>query len=134
MAFTLQDVRNGQHKIFSLQVILSFLGDYINDEIVIDGEAYRISSLVETGGSGGQISNLVWIQQSLTVSENGQTAFPVLLLTEDLDSLQLSVNRINYFHGAALDFHVESGVLDWHAGFALETTDQMILRYPMILQ
>jgi len=54
MAFSLSKVQDGERKSFSDKLILEMLGDVINDEIKIDGEAYRISSFINLneGGSG----------------------------------------------------------------------------------
>lgn len=128
MAFSLSKVLDGERKTFSGKLILEMLGDVINDEIYIDGEAYRISSFVNLGGEGtGQA--YVFQTIDIPVNQNNQTDFS---LTQDIDDLSqafLVINHVLYRHGPQLDFHITGQVLYWHGGFPLETSDQMYLRF-----
>ena len=46
MEFTLTQLRTGETKNFGIKDLLEFLGDKINDEIIMGSEVYRISSAV----------------------------------------------------------------------------------------
>ena len=81
MAFSLSKVVNGERITFSDKLILEILGDVINDEISIDGKAYRISSFIIT---------LNGCIERLTPSRIALEWFPVLSGTE--------TNPINSHH------------------------------------
>ena len=46
MEFTLTQLRTGETQNFGIKDLLEFLGDKINDEIIMGSEVYRISSAV----------------------------------------------------------------------------------------
>jgi hypothetical protein len=128
MAFSLSKVSDGERKTFSDKLILEILGDVINDEISIDGEAYRISSFVNIGGEGsGQTQ--VWLTSDLLITQNNQTEFSLTQAIDDPATACLVINHILYRHGSQHDFHITNQVLYWHGGFPLEPSDQMYLRF-----
>ena len=130
MAFTLRQVRSGLVQTFSAKEILELIGDRINDEIVIRGDVFRISSCVDfslTGGFGGPID---WVTLELTMTMNGESVFYNPELITDTDSVFLTVNSVLYQYGVNRDFHIEGDRLFWHGGFDLEMTDRVVFRYP----
>ena len=106
MAFTLKKVINGESKDFTLQNILEILGDPTNDEINFDGEAYRISSFEDgggtsTGGGGagsGSSSGTVftWQDYLLFVTVAGQTEIELETAIPEGANLLLTVNGVYY--------------------------------------
>jgi len=46
MEFTLTQLRTGETQNFGIKDLLEFLGDKINDEIIMGSEVYRLSSAV----------------------------------------------------------------------------------------
>ena len=137
MAFTLRSVRTGQIHNFSAKEILELIGDRINDEIIIGGEVYRISSCVDysLGGGGTSSSGSIdWITLELTMAANGETVFYNPEIITDTDSVFLTVNSVLYQYGVDRDFHIEGDRLFWHGGFDLEMNDRVVLRYPKLTQ
>jgi len=128
MGFTLRTVRDGQIKQFSLKEILSFIGDQINDEILIDGESYRISSCIELGGSGSS-GYIIWNSISIPISQNNQVIFQIPDDIIDANSVFLIINNVLYNQGLSKDFHMEGQSLFWHGGFSLELSDSIIIKY-----
>ena len=128
MAFSLRKVLDGERKTFSDKLIWEILGDKINDEIIIDEEAYRISSFINIGGeSSGQ--TYVWETIDILISQNNQTEFS---LTQDIDdptNVFLVINHVLYKYGLQQNFHIANQSLYWHGGFQLEPTDQMYLKF-----
>jgi len=129
MAFRLKKVINGEEKVFLIQKFLEILGEPTNDEIQIDGEAYRISSFIALdGGSGiGQIT--IWQSMELSIIENSQNLFTLSESITDIASVQLYVNGIFYKYGNQESYHIQGGNLYWHGDFNLEITDYIYLKY-----
>ena len=128
MAFSLSKVGNGERITFSDKLILEILGDVINDEIHIDGEAYRISSFINIGGEGsGQ--TYVWETIDISITQNNQTEFSINQDIDDPTNIFLIINHVLYRYGLNQDFHIANQLLYWHGGFDLEPTDQMYLRF-----
>ena len=128
MAFKIKTVRTGQEKVFSVKEILEFLGEKVNDEILIQGKTYRISSFEEiTSDNGG--SSSTWQSQSYTVNKDAQTQFPFADSFTSTDSLFLTVNHVLYSYGNDKDFHIEDHLLHWHGAFDLEQADQVEIKY-----
>ena len=128
MSFTLKKVINGEVQLFSTKKFLEILGDTANDEINLDGEAYRISSFVLIGGSGTG-ETYIWQTLSLTISETGQQ---IIILSEaitETNSLQLFINGVIYCYGNLKSYHISDTTLHWHGGFILEPTDSIYLKY-----
>ncbi len=73
MAFTLTHIRTGEDQLFTIQVLLEKLGDPINDEIIINGEAYRIASVQEDSSTGGGTVSSNWVRESIEVTQSDQT-------------------------------------------------------------
>ncbi len=133
MAFILKHLRTENPKLFSIRDILMLLGDAINDEIRLHGEVYRISTCQEVGqGDGGTTSAAIdWQIQQFSISENGQNLFPLADEISDPESTFLTVNSVLYAQGEHKDYHIQGSQLIWHGAFALETSDKIILRYPI---
>ena len=130
MAFTLKDIRTGQIHSFTLQEVLKYLGDSVNDEIMIGEEVFRISSFQELGGGEGGSVSIDWVILGITVENNGETSFYFPGVVQDSESVFLTINNVLYQYGIGQDYHIQGDRLYWHGPFALETTDQVILKYP----
>ncbi len=128
MAFSLSKVLDGERITFSDKLILEILGDVINDEIIIDGEAYRISSFINIGGEGtGQ--SYIWETIDIPITQNNQTEFSINQDIDDPTNLFLIINHVLYRYGQNRDFHIANQLLYWHGGFELDPTDRMYLRF-----
>ena len=126
MAFTLTHIRTGEDQLFTIQVLLEKLGDPINDEIIINGEAYRIAGVQEsaTGTASGN-----WQRETIEVVESDQTEFEVDINTSDPEGLFLVVNGALFDYGQNGAFHIEGTTLFWHGRFNLSPTDQVYIKY-----
>ena len=133
MAFSLRTVRDNDSKVFSIRKILELLGENINDEILIDGKAYRISSFLALDGGSGTGESSVWISTQLLVRENKQTIFTLSETINSLDEIQLFINGILYPYGLNESYHILSTLLYWHGGFDLELSDRVMLKYNQII-
>jgi hypothetical protein len=129
MAFTLTHIRTGEDQLFSIQVLLEKLGDPINDEIIINGEAYRIASVQEDSSTGGGTVSSNWVRQSIEVTQSDQTEFEVDINTSDPEGLFLVVNGALFDYGQNGAFHIEGTTLFWHGRFNLSPTDQVYIKY-----
>ncbi len=128
MAFTLKKVIDGQQKLFLIQKFLEILGDPTNDEIQLDGDAYRISSFIALDGGGTGLTFL-WFKVKLTVSETGQQSIIIPETINETDSLQLFINGVYYTYGLTESYHILDTTLHWHGDFPLEASDTIILKY-----
>ncbi len=128
MSFSLRTIRDNHSKVFSIQKILELLGETINDEIRIDGKAYRISSFIalDSGGTGQVI---IWQTLELLVTEDAQQLFPLSDSIRDFTNIQLYVNGVLYTYGIPESYHISGDNLYWHGDFILETSDQIYLKY-----
>jgi hypothetical protein len=131
MPFILRKVSTGDAKTFTAREILGLIGDKINDEIIIQGEVFRISTCQEI--SGGGIFIMDWISRTLDIRFDGDTVFYMPDTVEDKESVFLTVNNILYTHGVQADYHIEADRIYWHGNFALETSDKLVVRYPIII-
>lgn len=131
MAFSIKSLRSGEAKVFSTKQLLSLVGDPVNDEIVIDGETYRISTCQDISGCG--TAAIDWILAELPVTANGQTSFYAPDFIDDADSVLLTVNNVLYTQGLTGEYHVDGDRIYWHGAFALETDDRVVLRYPLLI-
>jgi hypothetical protein len=129
MAFTLTHIRTGEEQTFTVQVLLEKLGDPINDEIIINGEAYRIASVQEDSSTGGGTISSNWVRQSIEVTQSDQTEFEVDINTSDPEGLFLVVNGALFDYGQNGAFHIEGTTLFWHGRFNLSPTDQVYIKY-----
>ncbi len=129
MAFTLTHIRTGEDQLFTIQVLLEKLGDPINDEIIINGEAYRIASVQEDSSTGGGTVSSNWVRQSIEVTQSDQTEFEVDINTSDPEGLFLVVNGALFDYGQNGAFHIEGTTLFWHVRFNLSPTDQVYIKY-----
>jgi hypothetical protein len=129
MAFTLTHIRTGEDQLFTIQVLLEKLGDPINDEIIINGEAYRIASVQEDSSTGGGTVSSNWVRQSIEVTQSDQTEFEVDINTSDPEGLFLVVNGALFDYGQNGAFHIEATTLFWHGRFNLSPTDQVYIKY-----
>jgi hypothetical protein len=129
MAFTLTHIRTGEDQLFTIQVLLEKLGDPINDEIIINGEAYRIASVQEDSSTGGGSVSSNWVRQSIEVTQSDQTEFEVDINTSDPEGLFLVVNGALFDYGQNGAFHIEGTTLFWHGRFNLSPTDQVYIKY-----
>lgn len=131
MAFRVKSLRSGEYFTFTAKQILYLVGDSVNDEIVIDGEAFRISTCqeIETGTSAG--GSIDWQTEAIAIPSNGESVFYFPAQVSDTQSLFLTVNNVLYNYGVEADFRIEADRLYWHGRFPLETDDEMIIRYPI---
>jgi hypothetical protein len=132
MAFILKKVGSNELQSFSLLDILKILGDPVNDEIRIQGEAYRLSSIVESneGGETGQQLPLVdWKRVPITVTTPGQVNFIVQIPAADPEGLFMVVNGALYDYGTDAAFHLDGNNLVWHGGFSLDPKDRIYIKY-----
>ncbi|MBU6177890.1 MAG: hypothetical protein KGO80_09035 [Bacteroidetes bacterium] len=136
MAFRIQRVGATESETFSMIDILRILGDKVNDEIKINGHAYRLSTVQEFGGDGGSVDpsliplpTVDWIRTPLDIITAGQTNFQVNVPISDPEGLLLVVNGAMYDYGNDAAFHMEGNNLYWHGGFTLEITDRIYLKY-----
>lgn len=136
MAFSIQRVGATESEIFSMIDVLRILGDKVNDEIKINGNAYRLSTVQEFGGDGGSVDpsliplpTVDWIRTPLDIITAGQTNFQVNIPINDPEGLLLVVNGAMYDYGSDAAFHMEGNNLYWHGGFTLEITDRIYLKY-----
>lgn len=136
MAFSIQRVGATESETFSIGDILKMLGDKVNDEIKINGHAYRLSTVQEFGGDGGSVDpsliplpTVDWIRTPLDIITAGQTNFQVSVPINDPEGLLLVVNGAMYDYGSDAAFHMEGNNLYWHGGFTLEITDRIYLKY-----
>ena len=136
MAFSIQRVGATESEIFTIVAILRILGDKVNDEIKINGLAYRLSTVQEFGGDGGSVDpsliplpTVDWIRTPLDIITAGQTNFQVNIPINDPEGLLLVVNGAMYDYGSDAAFHMEGNNLYWHGGFTLEITDRIYLKY-----
>jgi len=129
MAFTLTHIRTGEDQLFTIQVLLEKLGDPINDEIIINGEAYRIASVQEDSSTGGGTVSSNWVRESIEVTQSDQTEFEVDINTSDPEGLFLVVNGALFDYGQSGAFHIEGTTLFWHGRFNLSPTDQVYIKY-----
>ena len=123
MAFTLTHIRTGEDQLFTIQVLLEKLGDPINDEIIINGEAYRIASVQEDSSAGGGSVSSNWVRESIEVTQSDQTEFEVDINTSDPEGLFLVVNGALFDYGQNGAFHIAGTTLYWHGRFNLSPTD-----------
>lgn len=126
MAFTLTHIRTGEPQTFTVQVLLEKLGDPINDEIIIKGEAYRIAGVQES--ARGTVSGN-WQRETIEVTESDQTEFDVDINTSDPEGLFLVVNGALFDYGLNGAFHIADTTLYWHGRFNLSPTDQVYIKY-----
>ena len=129
MAFSLTHIRTGEDQLFTIQVLLEKLGDPINDEIIINGEAYRIASVQEDSSTGGGTVSSNWVRESIEVTQSDQTEFEVDINTSDPEGLFLVVNGALFDYGQNGAFHIEGTTLFWHGRFNLSPTDQVYIKY-----
>ena len=129
MAFTLTHIRTCEDQLFTIQVLLEKLGDPINDEIIINGEAYRIASVQEDSSTGGGTVSGNWVRESIEVTQSDQSEFEVDINTSDPEGLFLVVNGALFDYGQNGAFHIEGTTLFWHGRFNLSPTDQVYIKY-----
>ena len=127
MAFTLIHLLSGEDREFSTKDLLELLGDTVNDEIVIKGQVYRPSTLVELPGTCGSSSPMIF-RTLLYEVENDETTEFIFQYQLNLLSILLTHNRKLCDYGENLDFHIDHGMLIWH-GTPLLNGDRIMIRY-----
>ncbi len=133
MGFSLRTIRDNQIKVFSVRKILELMGENINDEILIDGKSYRISSFLSLDdGSGSGQTTVCQILELLIIKDN-QFQFPISDSIGNSTNTQLFVNGVLYSSGINKSYHISKGNLIWHGGFDLEASDEIILKYRSII-
>lgn len=135
MSFKLKKIGSVVEKTFGMKEILGLLGDKTNDEITIDDEKYKLSSLVElTASDGSVLPELNWIKLPLPVQQANQQTFSVSLPVSDVQGLFLVVNGLMYDYGTDAGFHLnETGtILYWHGGFNLSSADKIYVKHLII--
>lgn len=129
MAFRLSTVRTGAVQVFSIQTILALLGDAINDEIELEGDAYRISSYDPLDGELPTVAARAdWKKIPLTITSPGQTHFPFEGTDGDPEGMFLVVNGLVYDYGVQSAFHLDNAQIYWHGGFELDPTDILYIK------
>lgn len=123
MNFTIKTLR-GQTRTLGIQDLLGLFGDKINDEIVIGGDTYRISTAQSTGSAATAVD---WVITPLTVQASGQDRFQLPQAILDPESAFFTVNNVDYTHG--VHYHFEDTELIWHQAFALEPSDEVHIKY-----
>lgn len=131
MGFTLKHLRTAEIEHFSTKELLELLGDKINDEILLKGEVYRISSFVATDGGDFTMPTFQWQSVQLPASD-GASSFPFTGSTETV-GLFFSINGVLYEYGQTKDFHVANGQLLWHGGFPIDSKDHLIVKWLKIV-
>lgn len=127
MKFTIKTIR-GQTRTLGIQDLLGLFGDKINDEIVIGDDTYRISSAQSIASGGSPVD---WVITPLSVQASGQDRFTLPVSIIDPESAFFTINNVDYTHG--VHYHFEGMELVWHQAFALETTDEVYIKYPITL-
>ena len=127
MNFTIKTLR-GQTRTLGIQDLLGLFGDKINDEIIIGDDTFRISSAESIGSAASAVD---WVITPLTVQATGQEHFSLPMAIGDPESAFFTVNNVDYTHG--VHYHFEGTELVWHQAFALETTDEVFVKYPITL-
>jgi hypothetical protein len=112
MAFTLRKVINGEVKLFSIKNLLKIHGSKENDEILLEGEAYRISSFNELGGSGS--GSTQWVKYDIIVETNGQNSFVLSESIIDTSSVTITINGVSYQLQKDNAFNLNSRTLLWN--------------------
>ncbi len=129
MAFSLNKVIDGQRRVFQLQKILEILGDSTNDEIILDGQAFRISSFIALNTGNGSGLNSIWLELIISVQYANQNQFNIGSALETNDSIQLFINGIYYPYNRPDTFHINNSILHWHGNFSLDVDDEIILKF-----
>ncbi len=129
MAFTLKKVINGEEHVFTVRKFLELMGDIANDEIILDGEIYRISSFLNMDSGSGTGTGYVWQIMTLSVSQSGQETVTLTEAITETISLQLIINGVAYAYGSSKSYHISQSNLYWHGGFDLDPMDTVYLKY-----
>lgn len=125
MAFTLIHLLSGEDREFNTKDLLELLGDTVNDEIIIKGQVYRPSTLVELAGSGGG-SPMIFRSFYYEI-ENDETSELVFDYQLNNDAILLTHNKQLCDYDENADFHIANGLLLWH-GTPLLTNDRIVIR------
>lgn len=125
MKFQIKTLR-GQPRTLGIQSLLQLLGDAINDEIIINGNIYRISSAQAIANPSTTVD---WVITPLNIDATAQEEFVLPVTIDDPESAFLNVNNVDYIHG--VHYHIEGNNLLWHGSFALEPNDEMYIKYPL---
>lgn len=127
MGFTLRHLRTAEVEHFSTKELLEILGDKVNDEILLNGEVYRISSFEATDSGDFVAPTFLWESIQLQAANNA-TIFPFTGSSETI-GLIFSINGVLYEYGLTKDFHVENGQLIWHGGFSIDAKDRLVVKW-----
>lgn len=127
MNFQIKTLR-GQTRTLGIQDLLGLFGDKINDEIIIGDDTYRISTAQSIGSAATAVD---WVITPLTVKVSGQDRFTLPVSIIDPESAFFTINNVDYTH--AVHYHFEGAELVWHGAFALETTDEVYIKYPITI-
>ena len=119
----------GEQKTLGIQDLLGLLGDAINDEIIIGGKTYRISTAQFIASGGSPTTPVDWVVTPLPVQGSGQDRFSLPQVILDPESAFFMVNNVDYTHG--VHYHFEDAELVWHGAFALEPSDELHIKYPI---
>jgi|TARA_B110001452_G_scaffold251162_1_gene239969 hypothetical protein len=125
MTFQIKTLR-GELKTLGIQSILKLLGDSINDEIVLEGTAFRISSANWISSANASVD---WVMTPLPITVSSQEVFALPKVIEDPESAFLTINNVDYLFG--VHYHFDGLNLIWHGAFSLEPTDELYIKYPL---
>ena len=132
MAFSLKNIQTGLYQTFGIRKILELLGDAINDQLRIKDQIFKISSCIESTGTGG-VGNIQWVRTSLSVTAVGQTSFSFPNEIADTEGLFLVVNGTLCEYGANADYHITRTHLVWNGVYTLEPEDKIYIKYLQII-
>ena len=128
MSFLLTPLQSEDSETFSTKEILELLGDPINDEILIKGKPYRLSSFIGLGAEDIDLNNFVLNEEEIVVPAIHNNQFTIINPFRPDKSL-VFINGINYRHGVNKDFHVMNKNLIWHGQIDLAENDTIVIRY-----
>lgn len=128
MSFRLTPLHSEESQEFTLLELLELLGDTVNDEILIKGKPYRLSSFEDLGGGGNSPISAVFQTYEFIVNAGDNNTYnlgdhpPLGIATF------LTVNGIAYRFGNNKDYHISQNDLLWHGPVDLALGDILVLR------
>lgn len=132
MAFSLKNIQTGLYQTFGIRKILELLGDAINDQLRIKDQVFKISSCIESTGTGG-VGSIQWVRTSIQVTTEGQTTFNFPNEIADPEGLFLVVNGTLCEYGTSADYHITRTQLIWNGDFTLDPEDKIYIKYIQII-
>ncbi len=129
MAFQLTALNGEQPDVFTTKEILDILGDPVNDEIVLRGKPYRLSTFEAVGGEDGTpLLPIFRVHEFDIAGSSNPTEFP-FRETSKIDGILCTLNGLVLLQGVDKDFHIDHGVFYWHGNTDLSSTDSLVIRF-----